>query len=384
MDHKRYLIAFAALALSLLLLLGGTFALLAARTNAGLYSLALSVSENDPAALTGFAGALIGAAPSSEAAERGRAVLEEGGCPPLAVDRFTEKLFSGVLRGLVLAAAAVVGAAALFLLAERRRRIRRDEELTERIGAALRGESVFRAKYEDERDLARLFSQIDRVNALRESSANELREYLENAAHEIKSPTSGILLNLDLMERGGVSEQRLGAVRGCALRIDSYVAGLLTLARLRAGKVRMSFEPADLGELAAQVALELEANGVAAEISGESAVINCDGVRIKEAIRNLIVNASRHQGSGEPVRVRLFATEDEAALSVIDSGPGMKDGALIERYAVGREDGSGYGIGLALAKEVVARHSGRLTVIRPAAGTEIRLTIPRFKLKTSI
>ena len=51
---------------------------------------------------------------------------------------------------------------------------------------------------------------------------------------------------------------------------------------------------------------------------------------------------------------------------------------------VGREDGSGYGIGLALAKEVVARHSGRLTVIRPAAGTEIRLTIPRFKLKTSI
>ena len=226
--------------------------------------------------------------------------------------------------------------------------------------------------------------EIERLNELRESSANELREYVENVAHEIKSPTSGILLNLDLMERSGMNENRLGAARQCAMRIDTYVQSLLSLVRLQAGKVRFGFEQSDLLSITLDTARELEANGISVEVSGSAAEVNCDRTRMKEAIRNLIVNAAKHQPTGEPVRVEIASNELEASVCVADNGPGIRDDALIERYSVGNEDGSSFGIGLSLAKEVASRHSGRLVIRRPARGAAIELVIPRFRLKNSV
>ena len=382
---KRYSIAAAAFALAACMIIIGEAALFSARTRRGLESLANAVNSGDPALLDGYAGALISAAPSSKEAEAGRLALAERGYSSFPVDRFNGRLFSdGVMYCVLGAAFFMAGGAALFILIDRRVRIKREMDLSSRISSALRGDAPFVPKRDEERAFARLFAEIDRANALRSSSAAEMREYAENVAHEIKSPASGILLNLDLMESSGVSAERLSSARKCAVRIDAYTAGLLSLARLRAGKVRMEFEPADLGELASETAAELEANGIRTVVSGEGTRVNCDRVRVKEAIRNLIVNAAKHQEGADSVRVELASTEYDASVLVKDSGPGIRDGALIERYSVGNDDGTSFGIGLSLAWEVASRHSGKLVIKNPDKGGAIELILPRYSLKTSI
>ncbi len=382
---KSYAAAMIAVLLAFCLILTAAFAVLTSRVRMGLESLAGTIGESSPEAFRGYADALICTAVSEGNAEKGREALESSGYLTFPAEFFTKRLIpEGMVFAFGAAALAVIGGAAAFFAVKRRRTIRREAELDRRINDALRGQDRFSAENADERRLAKLFGEISRLNALRESYAAELREYVENVAHEIKSPTSGILLNLDLMERGGISGSRLDAARKCAMRISAYVAGLLSLARLRSGRVRMSFEPADLGGIARETAHELAANGIETVVTGEGAEINCDKTRIKEAIRNLIVNASKHQEEGEPVRVELERGDYDVTLRVTDNGPGMKDDALIERYTVGNEDGTSFGIGLSLAREVAARHSGKLLIKKPENGSAIELVIPRFDLKKSI
>ena len=382
---NRYALVIIIMVLAFCLVFAAAFAAMNISMRRGLESLAAAVWQNDPEDVADLSASFVSMESTFENAKAGVDALSGSVYSTFSIDTFMSKLVPAEIAYWAIGAmAAIALAAAVFIIVEHGKRSSREASLTNRIGAALRGEEAFRAENEDERNIARLFAEIARLNSLRESSAEELREYVENVAHEIKSPTSGILLNLDLMERSGLNEGRLSAARKCATRIGSYVAGLLSLARMRAGKVRMSFEKLDLGELAREVAGELEANGIKTEISGEGGEINGDGVRISEALRNLIVNASKHREGEDPVRVELDNTEHAVALRVLDNGPGIKDETLIERYSVGTEDGTSFGIGLSLAREVAAMHSGRLVLNSPEKGASIELIIPRFNLKTSI
>ncbi|MBO6060503.1 MAG: HAMP domain-containing histidine kinase [Clostridia bacterium] len=382
---NRYALVIIIMVLAFCLVFAAAFAAMNISMRRGLESLAAAVWQNDPEDVADLSALFVSMESTFENAKAGVDALSGSVYSTFSIDTFMSKLVPAEIAYWAIGAMAVIAlAAAVFIIVEHGKRSSREASLTNRIGAALRGEEAFRAENEDERNIARLFAEIARLNSLRESSAEELREYVENVAHEIKSPTSGILLNLDLMERSGLNEGRLSAARKCATRIGSYVAGLLSLARMRAGKVRMSFEKLDLGELAREVAGELEANGIKTEISGEGGEINGDGVRISEALRNLIVNASKHREGEDPVRVELDNTEHAVALRVLDNGPGIKDETLIERYSVGTEDGTSFGIGLSLAREVAAMHSGRLVLNSPEKGASIELIIPRFNLKTSI
>lgn len=382
---NRYALVIIIMVLAFCLVFAAAFAAMNISMRRGLESLAAAVWQNDPEDVADLSASFVSMESTFENAKAGVDALSGSVYSTFSIDTFMSKLVPAEIAYWAIGAMAVIAlAAAVFIIVEHGKRSSREASLTNRIGAALRGEEAFRAENEDERNIARLFAEIARLNSLRESSAEELREYVENVAHEIKSPTSGILLNLDLMERSGLNEGRLSAARKCATRIGSYVAGLLSLARMRAGKVRMSFEKLDLGELAREVAGELEANGIKTEISGEGGEINGDGVRISEALRNLIVNASKHREGEDPVRVELDNTEHAVALRVLDNGPGIKDETLIERYSVGTEDGTSFGIGLSLAREVAAMHSGRLVLNSPEKGASIELIIPRFNLKTSI
>lgn len=380
--HSFAIIILAAFACLLLIL---TALFFTSRARTGIESLLGAIDEASPEMTDAFVGAMISADPSGDDAQRGREALDERGYSSLPVDSFTGRLFSDAATCAALGGVLILaGGSAAFVITERKKRLHYEEELVRRVNSALRGGEEFCAQNGEERLLKKLFDEVERLNAVREASAAELREYVENVAHEIKSPTSGILLNLDLIERGGVTEGKLSAARKCAKRIETYVSGLLTLARLRAGKVRMTFETAELGEIARETAEELEANGVETLITGESAEVNCDRTRVKEALRNLIVNASKHQERGMPVVVELSSGGDYASVCVKDNGPGITEGAVIERYSVGEEDGTSSGIGLSLAREVAERHSGRLVIKKPEKGSSIELILPRFKLKTSI
>jgi|GEM_PF-3512737 len=329
--------------------------------------------------------ALFEARPSEEQAAEGVRLMSFKGLEDHPFTAFIRRLWpNGILSGVGIVLAVLAAGVAAFLIFDYRSSIRYKERLAARVSAALRREEHFNAENDYERHISRLFAEIDRLNKLREESSEELHQYVENVAHELKTPASGIILSLDLMEESGVTKETLTAARGCAMRIGTYVSGLLSLARMRAGKVRFSFEPFRLGALVDEIAADLKANGVAVQKSGSGAVVNGDRVRIKEAIVNLIINSAKHAKAGEPVRVELVSTEVDSSVRICDNGAGAIIPKQIERYSVGSEDGTSSGIGLSLAQVVAKRHSGKLSIRSNENGTQAELIIPIFKLKQSI
>ena len=360
--------------------LAGSVLLLRERMRSGIESLAFTIDTS-----SSFSEALLKAVPDDKTALAGREKLMNEEYTLYPVTRFINGVFSdGVLFFIAAPATAAAALAIAIVIMERKSRIKRQAELSLRVRKALRGETVFKAAGEDERIIEQLFGEIKRLDALREESASSMRLYVENAAHEIKSPTSGIMLNIDLIEVSGVTETRLNALRKCAARIENYTSGLLSLARLRAGKVRLSFERTNTLELLKNTETELLPNGIAVEIKGGGADINADRLRLTEAVRNLIINASKHSEEKTPVVVELTDTEYDATIRVLDKGPGIRDENMTERFRLGTEDGSSHGIGLSLAQEVAKIHSGKL-IFRPSENcSSVEICIPRYRLKTAM
>lgn len=382
---KRYVIAIIALTIMMSLVCAAACLTMRARLLCGLESMTVAFNESEVSGVEDYQRALFEAKPSAEQAAEGVRLMSFKGLEDYPFTAFVHRLWpNGILSGVGAALAAMAAGVAAFLIIDYRSSIRYKERLAARVSSALRGEEHFNAENDYERHISRLFAEIDRLNKLREESSEELHQYVENVAHELKTPASGIILSLDLMEESGVTKETLTAARGCAMRIGTYVSGLLSLARMRAGKVRFSFEPFRLGALVDEIAADLKANGVAVQKSGSGAVVNGDRVRIKEAIVNLIINSAKHAKAGEPVRVELVSTEVDSSVRICDNGAGAIIPKQIERYSVGSEDGTSSGIGLSLAQVVAKRHSGKLSIRSNENGTQAELIIPIFKLKQSI
>lgn len=116
------------------------------------------------------------------------------------------------------------------------------------------------------------------------------------------------------------------------------------------------------------------------DISAQLPRAALDRLQIEQVLDNLITNALRHCHPGGNVRLQARRQEDRLILSVEDDGEGIaysQQGRIFEPFVqVGRKKG-GAGLGLALCKEIVQLHGGRIGVnSRPGHGTQFYLTLP--------
>ncbi|HEX7537952.1 MAG TPA: HAMP domain-containing sensor histidine kinase, partial [Dermatophilaceae bacterium] len=173
-------------------------------------------------------------------------------------------------------------------------------------------------------------------------------------------------------------------------RFESLLADLLEISRFDAGAAALDVEATDLR---ATLGRTIEATAALAERRGSRLeVIPTDGPcvaefdprRVERILRNLVANAIEY-GDGRPVTVRLGVNENAVAVSVCDSGVGLRPGeaALVfNRFwradpARARTTG-GTGLGLAISREDARLHGGWLHAWgEPGVGSCFRLTLPR-------
>lgn len=254
-------------------------------------------------------------------------------------------------------------------LARRRRR-----GLERRVEDALAGTAGFLPKDREEALLARVLAAYGRLREGSQRREEEQRCRVENIAHELKTRAAGLELNLDLAEREGLTPERLARIRSCSERMRSYIGDLLTLARLRAGKLRFLREEVDLAALLETLAEELP--GVSFTESPE-VVIRGDWERLWEAFHNLAVNALRYGEDGS-CRIRLTRTDTEIVAELANRGGELPK---LERYAAGREDGTSTGLGTAIAAEIIQAHFGTLSAALAGDETVLRAVFPLDHLK---
>jgi signal transduction histidine kinase len=216
---------------------------------------------------------------------------------------------------------------------------------------------------------------------------------LQAIAHEIKTPLTAIHASSQLITEPAVPGQkkeeiarrihkeagRLSGVVTAFLDVERIAAGVLTM---RKGSVDLSSLVADAIERARLLALKKR---IAIQEELEPEVIAADAELLQFAIYNLLVNAVKYSPDGSEIRVSLQADGQALRLAVADQGCGIEPAEqprIFERFyrtKRHRDDATGgSGVGLALVKEIVAQHGGRIEVeSKPGQGSTFTVLLPR-------
>ena len=223
------------------------------------------------------------------------------------------------------------------------------------------------------------------LSGLRRTRARETR-FLADAAHELRTPVTALLTDLEHHAARVRSHQEDRAVLERSTRTARHLrdlaSNLLTLSQIERG---LEGRAVDVFEIAANVVDRIAslaaAKGLEISLDGHPALTLGDQVALERAIENLIGNAIKFTDSGA-VRVTIGIHGDRVQLEVIDSGIGMNPDLLgtvfaaFERGTETRREGSG--LGLAVVKSVIDAHGGTVTLHQNAPhGIRAVVSLPR-------
>ncbi len=312
------------------------------------------------------------------------------GLPPEGLDPGQRALLVTLAIGLPLVAAA--GGAGGWLIARRALKPLAD------IAAVTRAVS---ADHLDRRVPTGGGAEVEEVaaslNALLERLARALadaRRFTADAAHELRTPLAAVMGRLEVALRHPRGEADLADTIGGALeelqRLRALIDGLLTLARSDAGQLRAAAAPVDLAAVAARLverdrpAADERAITVSLASDGPARALGDPGL-LERAIGNLVANAVAYGRAGGRIDLRVGRRGDRAVVAVEDDGPGVPEAErarLFQRFFRGdaaraRAPVGGFGLGLSIAREIVAAHGGTLAYApRDGGGSVFTVELP--------
>ncbi len=244
-------------------------------------------------------------------------------------------------------------------------------------------------------DLARSFAAMQTALQRQEEAR---RRFVSTASHELRTPLTSLqgmleLLDEDLRE-GRVdladAHEQVAAAQRELRRMGNLATELLDLSRLDSGTALRS-EPVELGELCRAVSAEFALRAEEAEIELDVRLPRApcwakgDPSAVAQILRILLDNALRYSPAGSTVRVEAGYRGEQARLAVADNGPGVpadERELIFERFQRGSRTGGehGFGLGLAIGRELAARQGGRLELAESEAGArfvcELAIELP--------
>lgn len=311
----------------------------------------------------------------------GRTLTVHAGAPLAAEQRAVRSVRSAMLAGLPVVL--LVVAAVTWLVT--RRALRPVEGIRREMAAITASKDLGRRVPEpDSRDeIARLARTTNETLTALEDSVDRQRRFVADASHELRSPIASLRTQLEVAAAHPGLLDLPGAVAD-TVRLQTLAADLLLLARLDAGegpaRTRL-----DLGALIREEVSQRGGDRVPVTVSvPESGGPEVTGSRgqLARVVGNLLDNAQRH--ADRSVTVGVHREGGGVVVAVTDDGAGVPEAErerVFERFvrlddARTRDEG-GAGLGLAIARDVAARHGGRLTVTdAPEGGARFELRLP--------
>jgi two-component system, OmpR family, phosphate regulon sensor histidine kinase PhoR len=202
-------------------------------------------------------------------------------------------------------------------------------------------------------------------------------EFLSMAAHELKTPVTGIKGYTQLMLRRGAtgidpSDRRiLETIDRQCNRLDRLVQELLDVSRLRKGQLELHKEKVVVSDFLVETVRQLAVLSAKHEVRCDNCeeakvLVEADRDRLEQVLTNLVTNAIRYSAGGE-IEVAARVGDGRVIVSVRDQGIGIpsdKQGRVFEyfyRAHVGTQyDLGGMGVGLYISREIILRHGGEM------------------------
>jgi signal transduction histidine kinase len=249
---------------------------------------------------------------------------------------------------------------------------------------SLAGETARRARA-DER--LRDALAAERAARLEAEAALRLRdEFLTVAAHELKTPLTGLAGRVQLLLRqfvrdGQLQPERvtrgLAAISVQAEKLSKLLNQLLDITRLESGQLALDRRPVDVVPLVEQVVFDMtgdDARCVVALDAPSSLAGDIDPLRLEQVLTNLLDNAIKYSPDGASIDVAVARTSrGTIELSVRDRGPGIppeRRARIFERYYQAHDDSvrPGLGLGLYISHQIVELHGGEIRAEFPPDG----------------
>ncbi|MEO0011873.1 MAG: hypothetical protein RLZZ535_262 [Cyanobacteriota bacterium] len=224
---------------------------------------------------------------------------------------------------------------------------------------------------------------------------SQLQRFTADASHELRAPLAAILTNAQVglitpVRDGSQQLFRLEKITQLVESISTLVSNLLFLARHEGQLATESLQKLDLTNLLQQIADDYQ---IAAQekslnftydLSDQPIQILAEPTLLTQAITNLLTNACKYTLAGGKVELRLFKRSHQAIIEIKDSGVGIPEADLphiFERFYRVDSDRSrqtgGFGLGLAIAKQIIEAHGGEIFVSSQLEkGTIFTLKLP--------
>ena len=250
------------------------------------------------------------------------------------------------------------------------------------------------------RELQDSFEQASQTQALKQSERLK-SALLDAVTHDLRTPLTSIKASVTTLID---DERRLHNVNGGSLgqegrqemlevideeadRLDRFIEGMMELARIEAGDLRLKRRNASVGEIVLAASKRAQPRtrhhrvqlGPLADLPS----VNVDEAALVEVLYVLLDNAAKYSDAGTLIRVSASAANDEVLLSVEDEGCGIPV-HLRERVfdkffrANGSRDQvspAGSGMGLAIAQGIVEAHGGRIFIEDTDSGTGVKVVV---------
>ena len=217
-------------------------------------------------------------------------------------------------------------------------------------------------------EIIKIILENMRIAENAEKNKEILREYTEDIAHQIKTPLTGSLLLLDLLEdeNGNFSEEYIERLRDNLIRLHNLSDILLKLAALDSGTIEMAKDRISARELIEDIIQKLKDyfinDNIEIYLYGDDFNLICDKKWTYEALFNVMKNGIEAT-EGKHIEIQLKETNLYKSIFVEDFSKGL-DREMLEkvfrRFYKIDPNSKGYGIGLPMAKSVMERQNGEL------------------------
>ena len=238
-------------------------------------------------------------------------------------------------------------------------------------------------------------AQARHSEAAAEEASRLKDEFLATLSHELRTPLNAILGWVQMLQTGGVSQDRLrhaiNVIGRNTLLQARLIEDILDVSRIMSGKLELESVPVPLAPLVDTVVSGVLPDAQAKNIElvktapHDLPLIDGDPKRLHQVLGNVLSNAVKFTPSGGRIDVRCAYEGDSIAIEVQDSGVGIAPGFLPHVFDRFRQADSrsirrhgGLGLGLAIARHLIEQHHGDINATSdgPGLGTTVHIRLP--------
>lgn len=242
-------------------------------------------------------------------------------------------------------------------------------------------EITARVKAEKERQL---FAQrLQELNTYKD-------EFMIMASHELKTPLTVIMANLQILEIQLKDDERISFVKKTitqAQKLAGLITNLFDVSKIQLGKLILNFSELDINVLIEEIISTLQQTAIKHDLildkASDKLLVNADRERIEQVLINVIGNAIKYSDENKDVQIKTFRNGLNVEVVVIDQGIGIAEKEIenvFQRFYHGSGSVSTYsgsGVGLYISSEIIKSHGGKIWVESEAGnGSAFHISIP--------